>query len=109
MPDEQKWYFAKGGVAYGPYSQHELCKKFEDGFFGAKDFVYCKEATEGWVAAESIPGLCDTLTLEPEPEPEHHEVPLYEKAAYNRAVGEDRVKKAHEQREKQLLNKLRKK
>ena len=82
MPDEGKWYFAKGGTAYGPLTLQTLCGQYATGAFATTDYVYCKGQTDGWVKASSIPGLCDSLSLEPEPEPERHEVPLYEKASY---------------------------
>ena len=83
MADEAKWYFARDGKPNGPMSQHDLCKRFGERAFTADDYVYCKGATEGWVKASTIAGLCDSLALDAEPEPEHHEVPLYERAAYD--------------------------
>jgi hypothetical protein len=48
--------------------------------------VYCKGQTDGWVKASSIPGLCDSLSMEPEPEPERHQVPLYEKVSFQQSA-----------------------
>ena len=93
MADEKKWYFAKDGKPNGPMSEHELCKQHQAGVFGPNDYVYCKGETEGWVKASTIPGLCDTLSLDAEPEPEHHEVPLHERASYQQAQGDDKSKK----------------
>lgn len=87
MPDEEKWYFAKGGTAYGPVTLHGLNEQFKKGAFTASDFVYCKAQTDGWVKASTIEGLCDKLELEAEPEPEHHEVPSFEKVAFEQAGG----------------------
>jgi len=92
MPDEEKWYFAKGGTSHGPLSLHALVSQFSSGAFTESDYVYCKGKTDGWVKASSIPGLCESLTPEPEPEPEHHQVPLYERASFTQATGEDRKK-----------------
>ena len=88
MAEEKKWYFAKEGKPFGPMSEQETCKAFEAGSFGRDDYVYCKGETEGWVKAHTVPGLCDTLSLDAEPEPEHHEVPIYERASYELAKGD---------------------
>lgn len=108
MTDEQKWYFAKAGKAYGPFSQHELCTKFGESAFCCDDYVYCKEATGGWIKAASIPGLTETLELEPEPEPEHHQVPLVERAGFEKSAGEAHVK-AKAERDKKFWSRLGKK
>jgi hypothetical protein len=93
MAEERKWYYAKGGQSHGPMSEHELCRQRAAGVFTADDFVYSKGATDGWVKASTVPGLCDSLELDAEPAPEHHEVPLHERAAYNQAGGKQPVKK----------------
>jgi hypothetical protein len=83
MAEEKKWYFAKDGKPVGPMGEHELCNKYREGAFGSKDYVYCKGETDGWVKAATVPGLCDEIKLDAEPPPQHHEVPLYEKAAFD--------------------------
>ncbi|MHC4714696.1 MAG: DUF4339 domain-containing protein [Planctomycetota bacterium] len=108
MPEEQSWYFAKKGKTVGPFSEHELCKQFEAGAFGAEDHVYCKGETEGWVKAGTITGLCDSLSLDAEPEPEHHSVPQYERASYEHSVGKKKVKKQKEKRSRAFWGRLRK-
>ena len=107
MPDEGKWYFAKGGTAYGPLSLQALCGQYATGAFTTTDFVYCKGQTDGWVKASSIPGLCDSLDLEPEPEPEHHQVPLYEKASFQQSAGDGGGKKSKEGGDKSFWGRLR--
>ena len=90
---EPRWYFAKGGKSHGPLSELELCRQCEAGAFGKNDHVYCKGQTEGWVKASMIPGLCDSMELDAEPEPEHHEVPLHQRVAYEHAPTDKKAKK----------------
>ena len=106
--EEKCWYFAKGGKPYGPCTLHEMSDHFEKGSFARTDFVHCKGKTEGWVKAETITGLCDSLALDPEPEPEHHSVPLYERAAYDHAAGKEKVKKQKVKRAKAFWSRLKK-
>jgi len=92
MAEDKKWYYAKDGKPYGPMTEYELCKAFEAGSFTGNDYVFCKGETDGWVKASSISGLCDSLALDAEPEPQKHEVPLYERASYELSKG-DQAKK----------------
>ena len=94
MAEEKKWYYAKDGKPHGPMGEHELCREYEAGSFTREDYVYCKGETDGWVKAYAIPGLCDSLALDAEPAPEHHEVPLYERASYDLTKGDHGAKKA---------------
>jgi len=106
MADQKKWYFARKGKAYGPFTEHELCRHFEHGKFAASDFVFCKGEMEGWTKASDVPGLGDSLELSPEPEPEHHSVPFHEKASYEGSVDKRREKKRRKDREKKYWDKL---
>lgn len=106
MPEEKIWYYAKDGKAVGPFIQRDLVRHFNDGNFSASDYIFCKGQTEGWVRASTIPGLCGTLELAPEPEPERHEVPLYERAGYQHAVGETNRKVAQKDLEKKFWDKV---
>jgi hypothetical protein len=108
MSEEKTWYFATKGKSYGPFSQREIVTQFEKGAFTAADFVFCKGEMEGWIKAADIPGLCDSLTLSPEPEPERHGVPLYEKVAFDHAQDAKRVKKEREKRERTFWGRLKK-
>jgi hypothetical protein len=107
MSEEKTWYFAKQGKSYGPFTEHELCNLHGEGKFGSNDYVFCKGEMEGWVRAETVPGLCDSLELSPEPEPEHHSVPFYEKAGLEHAMGKEKVEKQRDKREKAYWSKLR--
>ena len=108
MSEEKTWYFARKGKSYGPFTQREICGQFENGAFTADDFVFCKGETESWVKAGEIPGLADSLTLSPEPEPEHHDVPLYERAAFDHTQDAKRVKKEKAKRERDFWGRLKK-
>lgn len=107
--EEKTWYFAKGGKTFGPFTEHELCRHYEAGKFTASEHVFCKGQMEGWVKAGSVPGLCDSLELSPEPEPEHHSVPQHERAAFDHAQDKGRIKKQHKKRQKAFWDRLRKK
>jgi hypothetical protein len=107
MPDESKWYYGKAGKSFGPYSEHDLCQQYKAGAFTADDFVYCKGHTDGWVKASTIAGLCDSLALDAEPEPERHQVPLYERASFEQAKGPAQVKKEQTDRDKKFWDRLR--
>ncbi len=106
--EEKTWYFARGGKTYGPFTEHGLCKHYEAGKFASSDYVFCKGQMESWVKADTVPGLCDSLELDPEPEPEHHQVPQYERAAYDHALDKKRMKKEAKKKQKALWDKLKK-
>ena len=106
MSEESKWYFAKKGKPYGPFTEHELCKHSAAGSFGPNDHVFCKGEMDGWVKASTIPGLCDTLELDAEPEPEHHQVPFYERAAFEHAGDKKRQQKERKERDSKYWKKL---
>jgi hypothetical protein len=106
--DGKTWYFARQGKSYGPFTQHELCKLYGEGKFASLDFVFCKGEMEGWVKAETVPGLCDSLELSPEPEPERHAVPFYERVGLENSVGKERAEKARDKRSKAYWGKLKK-
>lgn len=106
MQDDQLWYFAKAGKSHGPMTEHELCKEYESGTFGANDFVFGKGKTEGWVKASTVPGLCDSLTLDEEPEPEHHQVMPFQQALRAKAEDSRRAKKKHKERDKKFWDRL---
>lgn len=108
MSEEKAWYFTTKGKSYGPCTQHELCKHFGAGRFSASDYVFCKGQMEGWVKAGEVPGLCDSLELSPEPEPEHHAVPFHEKAAFDHAQDQRKVQKDRTKRDKAFWDRLKK-
>jgi len=110
MPEEEKtWYFARGGERFGPFTEHELCRKYEAGEFAASDYVFCRGEMESWVKAGTVPGLTDSLELSPEPEPEHHSVPQYERVAFEHSQDQKRLKKQKKKRQKAFWDRLRKK
>ena len=106
MPNEKKWYYAKGGKPNGPFTEHELCKLFEAGEFGKADYIFCKGEMADWVKAGTVPSLTGSLDLSPEPEPEHHAVPFYEKAAYDHNVDHTSLEKQRRKDDKKYWKKL---
>lgn len=103
MEEEKVWYYAKRGKPFGPMTELEICRSFEKGEFTPEEFVFCKGQMKEWVKAGTVPGLCDSLELSPEPEPEHHEVPAHEKASFVHEIGKENLKLDAERRRREEL------